>query len=121
MPDRKLLVITLGLPCSLALLALLLVVPIRLSGVVTDTSRPDGLRSGFTLPLGQPTTHLGAASAADAFRKMKALSSENEEEEGSDALNEQRVAFLSPWSFRKFPDRQAIALRSILSFYPLRC
>jgi hypothetical protein len=36
-------------------------------------------------------------------------------------MEEPRVSFLIPWSFRKVPDRQSIAPRSILSLYPLRC
>lgn len=121
MPDRKLLVSTLGLTSSLALLALMLVVPIRSLGFVTVSSRPDCLRSSFTLLPGQSTTHLGVASTTDAVRKMKALPSENEEEDGADALDEPRVSFLSLCSFRKVPHRQLIAPRSILSLYPLRC
>ena len=121
MPDRKRLVSTLRLTSSLALLALVLVASIRLSGSATDTYRPDCLRSNFTLLPGQPTTRLSAAIARDADRKMRALPSGNEEEEGADALDESRVSFLSLCSFRKIPDRQLIAPRSILSLYPLRC
>src|SRR5262245_30367583 len=91
MPERKRLVSTLRFTSSLALLALALVAPIRLSAFVTVSSRPDCLRSDFTLPPGQPTTCLNAAIATDAFRKLKALPCENEEE-GTGALDEPRVS-----------------------------
>jgi hypothetical protein len=58
--------------------------------------------------------------ADDAVVEVKALPSENEEQD-ADALHEPQVSFLIPWSFRKVPDRQLIAARSILSLYPLRC
>src|SRR5262249_27770347 len=106
---------------SLALLALVLVEPIRLSGYVTVSSRPDCLRSDFTLPPGHPTTCLSAAMATDDVQKMKALPSVNEEEERGDALDESRAFFLRLYSFRKVPDRRLSASRSIPSLYPLRC
>jgi hypothetical protein len=59
--------------------------------------------------------------AIDAVLKMKARHSENEEEDGADALDEPRVTFPSLSSLRKVPDRHLIAPRSILSLYPLRC
>ena len=95
--------------------------PIRTSGFVTVSSRPDCLRRNFALPPGQPTTRLSAAMATDAVLEVNALPSENEEQDRADALDEPRVSFLIPCSFRKVPDRQLIAPRSILSLYPLRC
>jgi hypothetical protein len=121
MPDRKSLVSTLWLASSLALLASVLVAPIRTSGLVTLSSRPDCLRRNFTLLPGQPTPRLSAVMAADAVLQMKALASENEEQDRADALDEPRASFLIPCSLRKVPDRQLIAPRSILSLYPLRC
>jgi hypothetical protein len=122
MPDRKSLVPTLWLISSLALLASVLVAPIRISGFVTVSSQPDCLRRNIDLPPGQRTTHLSAATAADAVLEVDALPSENEEEQDrADALDEPRTSFLIPCSFRKVPDRQLIAPRSILSLYPLRC
>ena len=121
MPDRKSLVSMLWLTSSLALLASVLVAPIRTSGFVSVSSRPDCLRRNFALPPGQPTTRLGAAMATDAVLEVNALPSENEEQDRADALDEPRVSFLIPCSFRKVPDRQLIAPRSILSLYPLRC
>jgi hypothetical protein len=121
MPDRKRLLSTLRLAFALALLALVVVASIQLSGLETVSSRPDGRRSDFTLPPGRSTACLDAATATDVDRKMKAFSSENEEEEGADALIEPRVSFLNLCSFRKVPDYQLIAPRSILSLYPLRC
>jgi hypothetical protein len=61
--------------------------------------------------------------ATDAILQVNALPSDNEEEEQDRAvaLDEPRVSFLIPCSFRKVPDRQLIAPRSILSFQPLRC
>jgi hypothetical protein len=112
MPDRKSLVSTLLLTSSLALLT---------SGFVTVSSRPDCLRRNFALTVGQPTTFLCAAMATDAVLQMKALLSEDEEQDRADPLDEPRVSFLIPCSFRKNPDRQLIAPRSNLSLYPLRC
>jgi hypothetical protein len=120
MPDPRRLGSTLVIRSSLVLLALVLVAPIRLSGFVTVSSRPDCFRSDFTLSPGEPTTSLSAAMR-DIVRKMKALRCGNEEEEGADALDEPRVSFLSLCSFRKVPDHQATAPRSILSLYPLLC
>ena len=121
MPDRKSLVSTLWLTSALALLASVLVAPIRTSGFITVSSRPDCLRRNFALPPGQPTTRLGAAMATDADQQVNALPSEEEEQDRAEALDEPRVSFLIPCSFRKVPDRQSIAPRSILSLYPLRC
>ncbi len=121
MPDRKSLVSALWLTSSLALLASVLVAPIRTPGSVTVSPRPDGLRRSFSLPPGQPTTLLGAAMATDAVLGVNALPSESEEQDRTDALDEPRVSFLIPCSFRKIADRQSIAPRSILSHYPLRC
>ena len=121
MPDRKSLVSTLWLTSSLALLALVLVPPIRISGFVTVSSRPECLLRDFVLSPGQPTTRLSAAIATDAILEVDALPSESEEQDRADALDEPRVSFLIPCSFRKVPDRQLTAPRSILSLYPLRC
>ena len=119
MPDRKSLIVMLWLTSSLALPVL--VASIRTSGFVTVSSRPDCLLRNFALPPGQPTTCLSAAMATDAIMQANDLSSENEEQDRADALDEPRVSFLIPCSFRKVPDRQLIVPRSILSFYPLRC
>jgi hypothetical protein len=120
MPDRKSLVSTLWLTSSLALLASVLV-PIRTSGSVCVSCRPDCLPHNFARPPGQPTTRLSAAMATDAVLQVNALPSENEEQDRADPLDEPRVSFLIPCSFRKVSDRQLIAPRSILSLYPLRC
>jgi hypothetical protein len=121
MPDCKSLVSTFWFPSYLALLALLLFAPIRTSGFVAISSPPDGLRRNIALPPGQPTTRLSAAMATDAVLQVKALPSENKEQEWADALDEPRVSFLIPCSPRKLPDRMLIVPRSILSLYPLRC
>jgi hypothetical protein len=121
MPDLRSLVSTLWLTFSLALLASVLVVPLRTSGFVTVLSRPDSFHRNFALPPGQPTIRLSAAMATDAVLEVNALPSENEEQDRADALEEPRVSFLIPCSFRKVPDRQLIAPRTILSLYPLRC
>jgi hypothetical protein len=121
MPDRKSLVFTLWLTSSLALLASVPVAPIRTSGFISVWSRPDCLRRNFALPPGEPTTCLRAAMATDAGVQVNALASENEEQDWVDPLEEPRVSFLIPCSFREVPDRQLTAPRSILSLYPLRC
>lgn len=121
MPDRKSLISTLWLTSSLVLLASVVVAPIRTSGFVTVSSRPHRLRRSFALPPGQHTIRLSAGMATDAVLQMTALLSENEEQDRADPVDEPRVSFLIPCSFRKVPDRQLIAPRSILSLYPLRC
>ena len=121
MSDRKSLVSTLWLTSALALLASVLVAPIRTSGFATVSSRPDCLRRNFALPPGQTTNRLSAALATDAVLRVNALPSEEEEQDRAEALVEPRVSFLIPCSYRKLPDRQSIPPRSILSLYPLRC
>ncbi len=121
MPNRKSLVFTLWLTSALLLLASVLVAPVRTSGPVTVASWLDCLGRNFALPPGQPTILLGAATATDAVLQVNALLSENEEQDRADALDEPRVLFLIPCSFRNTPDRQLIAPRSLLSLYPLRC
>jgi len=121
MPDRKSFVCTLWLTCSLALLAGVLVAPIRTSEFVSVSSRPDCLRRDLPLSPGQPTTCLSKAMGTDAVLEVDALPSENEERDRADGLDEPRISSLIPCSFRKVPNRQLIAPRSILSLYPLRC
>ena len=121
MPDRKSIVSALWLTFSLALLPLVLVAPIRTSGSVTFSYRPECLRYNFDLPSGQPKGRLSAAVTSDAVLEVNAVASENEEQDRADPLDEPRVSFLIPCSFRKVPDRQVIAPRSTLSLYPLRC
>lgn len=121
MPDRKGLVSTLCVAFSLALLASAVVAPIQTWGRSTLSARYDYLRRNFALPAGQPATCLSAATATDAALQMKALPSEDEEQDGADAPDEPRVSFLIPSSFRKILDRQSIPPLSILSLYPLRC
>ncbi len=121
MPDRKSLVFLLCITSSLALLASVLLAPIRTWGFASVSSRAACLPRNFALPPGQPTTRLCVAMATDAVLEANALRSENEEQDGADALDEPRVSFLIPCSFRKVPDRQLIAPRSVLSLYPLRC
>lgn len=121
MPDRKSLVATFWLASSLAILASVPVAPVQTQGFVTLTSQPNCLRRNFALPPDQPTTSFSASMATDAVLHMKALPPEDEEQDRVDALDEPRVSFLIPCSFRKVLDRQLIAPRSILSLYPLRC
>jgi hypothetical protein len=121
MSDRKSLVSTLWLTSSLALLVWVLVAPIRTSGFVTVSSGPDCQLRNFVLFPGQPTIRLSPAMATDAVLEVDAIASEIEEQDGADALDDPRVSFLIPCSFRKVSDRQLIAPRSILSLYPLRC
>jgi len=121
MPHLKNLVSALWFTSLLALLASVVVAPIRTSGFVTVSSRPDGLRRYFALPPVQSTTGFSKTLATDAVLEVDALPSESEEQERADALDEPRVSFLIPCSFRKVPDRQLIDPHSVLSLYPLRC
>jgi hypothetical protein len=121
MPNLKNLVSTLWFTSLLALLASVLIEPIRTSGFVTVSTRPDCLRRDFGLPPVQSTTGFSKTMATDAVLEVDALPSESEEQERADALDEPRVSFLIPCSFRKVPDRQFIDPHSVLSLYPLRC
>ena len=121
MPDRKSLVSRLFFTSSLTLLACVLVGPIQTSQIVTVSSLPDCIRLSFALHPNQPTTRLGAAMATHAVLEEDALPYEIEEQERADALNDSRVSFLIPSSFRKVPDLQLIVPLSILTLYPLRC
>jgi hypothetical protein len=121
MPDRKSLICTLWLTSSMALLASVFVAPIRTSGFVSFSCRSDCVRRTSALLPGQPTTRLNAAMDTDSVPQVNAIPSENEEQDRADPLDEPRVAFLSPCSFRNLPDHQLIAPRSIVSLYPLRC
>jgi hypothetical protein len=121
MPNLKSLLSTLWLTSLLALLASVLVGPVRTSGFVTVSSRPDCLRRDFARSSSQPTAHFNKKMATDAVLEVDALPSESEEQERADALDEPRVSFLIPCSFRKVADRQLIVPCSILSLYPLRC
>lgn len=119
MPDCKSLVATLGLTSLLALLACVLVSPIRTSGFAS--SRPNYLRRIFALPGGEPTTRLSPVMAINAVLDVNALRSENDEQDRADALDEPRIALLIPCSLPRVPDLQFIPPRSSLSLYPLRC
>ena len=119
MPERKSLVSMLCLTSSLALLVWVLVGPIWMSGFVIVSSRPDYVRRN--LGVRQPTTRVSAATSTDAVVKVDALASESEEQERAYALEQPRVSFVIPYSFRKAAGRQLIAPRSLLSLYPLRC
>jgi hypothetical protein len=122
MLDRKSLVCTLWLTFALALLSSAPVELIGTSGLVNFSSLPDFRSSHVAIPpVQQPTARLSAGMTDDAASEVNALPSENEEQDRADAMDEPRVSFLIPWSFRKVPDRQSIAPRSILSLYPLRC
>jgi len=121
MPVRESLVSTLWLTSSLALLASVLVAPLRTSGFVSVSPRPECLRRVFAPPPGQPSAGLSAEMAADAVLEVDALPSESEAQDRADAPDEPRVFLLIPCSFRKAPDRQLIAPRPIHSLYPLRC
>jgi hypothetical protein len=117
MSDRKSLVFTLWLTSALVLLASVLVAPVRTSEAASDASRFDSFRRDFV----PGPVRFSTPRATDEVRFVKALASENEEQDRDDALDESRVSFLIPWSFHKLPDRQLIAPPSILSLYPLRC
>ena len=121
MSNRKNFIFTFGLAPLLALLVWVLVVPIRTSGDVTVSFPPDCLRLNYALIPSQPTACLTAAMATEAVLHVDAFPSEDEEQDRAVSPNEPQVSFLSPCSFRKIPDCQLIAPRSILSLYPLRC
>ena len=121
MPDRKRHVSTVLLISTLALLAAILVAPIRSSEFATVSSRFNCLCRDFALPPSQPATRLNAPTAADVVIQALALPAEKDEQDGADALDEPRLSFLIPFSLRRVPDPQVSTPRSILSLYPLRC
>ncbi len=121
MPNRKCLVSTLWLITSLALLASVMVAPIRTPALPTVSSRTDCLRRNFARPPGQPTTLLREAMAMSLILEANALSPEEEEQHRDNPQNESRATFRTPGSFRKIADHQLSSLGSIDSRYPLRC
>ncbi len=122
MLERKRLVSTLWILFSgLALLVAVFLAPIRTSGFVTVSSRPDCLRRNFALPLGTSTSRLSAVVIPEVALEENALSLEDEEQDWVDPLHEPLVSFLPLSSFRKLPDRQSITPPTLLSHYPLRC
>lgn len=121
MPDRKNLVSKFWLLSSLVLLALVVIAPIRTSRFATAASRPDGHRRNLGLPAGHPTARLHAATDADVDLLRNDLSSESEEQDWVETLDEPRVSFIIPCSFRTDSDRRLAAARSLLSLHPLRC
>jgi hypothetical protein len=121
MLGRERLVSTLCLTATLALLAFVLVSPIRGSGVVTASSRSNCLHRDFVLPPCQPATRFTGAIATDGVLERNALPPENDEQDRADALDEPQASFPVPCCFRKLPDRHLSAPLSILSNYPLRC
>jgi len=124
MSKRKSFDSTLWLRASLTLLAIvasLLVAPIRTWGVVAVSSLPDCLRGNFAQRTVEPTILSSELLAPHTVLQVKALASEDEKQRGESALGESRVSFLMPWCFRKVPNRRLIVPPSVLSHYPLRC
>jgi hypothetical protein len=121
MPDPKCPATTTGLALALALLALMLVVSSQVSGLAPVSTHSDYLRKDFARSAGPPTIRLGPALATESIRKIKALPSANEEEEGAEALVEPRVSFRVFSSFSQALERHRIVPRPLLSPYPLRC
>jgi hypothetical protein len=130
MTDRKRHISTLWLTYSLALLVLVApmrmsgvanVTSMRMSGVANVTSRPGFLPRDFAVPTGQPKAHLGAAMSTDAVLRVYAVLSESNEQEEAYAQDEPRVPYATPFTSCNIPDLPLIASRSIPSVYPLRC
>ena len=121
MPARKSLVSTFWVMSTLALLASILSSPIRTSGLVTVTSRADCFSRDRAFPPAQPTTRISSATSTDADPPVSALMIENEEQDWIDALDRPQVSCLVVGYYRKLLDPPFIALRSVLSLYPLRC
>lgn len=123
MPDRKGLVLTLWLSALLAMLAAAASAPIVPHGPESVAASPESALRNLHLPPSRSTVCLNAAMATDAVVQVSALPTDIEEQEQdwAEALDETRVTFLLPCSFRKVVDRQSIVPRSILSHYPIRC
>jgi hypothetical protein len=98
-----------------------LIAPNRTSEIAAVSARPDCM-DRYCLPLpGNAPSYLCAATDPDAVPQLIDLSSENEEQDPADALDDLRGFWLIRWSFRKVSDRHLISPQSILSLYPLRC
>ena len=126
--DRKSLAFTLWLLTSLAMLASMLVTPVRSLGFVAASCSPDAHRGDFALPATQdPFCFIPAigidrpAPAIEAALRVIALPFEDEEQDRAAARDEPRVFVLIPCSFRKVIDSKSIAPRPVDSLYPLRC
>ena len=121
MPDRTKLVSSFFFLSSLTMLACLLVGPIRTSRVLGLSSPVDCVLASSPLPSSQDTILDSAPTTTGAILEEDALPYEIEEQERADAIDESRVAFLIPASFRFVADRKLIVPLSISTLYPLRC
>ena len=124
MPDRKSLVSALWLTTSLALLASVLVAPIRTSGFFTVSSRPDCLRRNFALPPSQ-TTLLNVPPVGTNAGQILALETEEEErdeEQESDwILSNVLLRLAPPRSFSRVAYHGLVASHLTQAYFPLRC
>jgi hypothetical protein len=105
----------------LAMIALVLVAPMRMLGSVAGTSRSICLQSQFVPDTEEPSILSSDLSAPDAVLQVTALAAEKEKSSSESALDESRVFFLTPWCFRKASDRCLFASPPDLSHYHLRC
>lgn len=105
----------------LAMIALVLVAPMRMLGSVTGTSLSICLQSQFAQDTGEPSILSSDLSAPDAVLQVTALAAEKEKSSSESALDESRVFFLMPCCFRKASDLCLFASPPDLSHYHLRC
>jgi len=125
MSDRKILVLTLLLTCSPAILAAVILAavimaPSRTSGFDTVASRSDCLYPNSGLLPSQSSNCLNAATSTNDLLEVNALTSEDEEQDPVHPVDEPRFSFLFLCSFHKVADGHLITPRSFLSHYPLR-
>lgn len=105
----------------LAIVALVLVAPVRMFGNVAGSYLSECLEEQFAQRTVEPTILSSDLAAPDAVPQVSALAPEIEKPLGESALGESRVFLLMPWCFRKALDRRLIASPSVLSHYHLRC
>ncbi len=121
MPNRKILISTLGLASSLVFLAIFILAPSQSLRFVAFSAPSESTIANSSSDTRQPTSFLSTAISPESVLVVDALRSETEEQDLADPLDEPRISFLNPRSFRNDTDRQLIVPRSILSHYPLRC
>lgn len=118
---RKSHVSPIWLGCSLALLALVLVAPVRSLKATTDISLADNLSHDLAVPASRPMTPLGITTATETIPHVPVDLSDGGTKAEADAGEESPVPLASPFISCKVFSRQRLSPPPVLSLYPLRC
>jgi hypothetical protein len=123
MPNRTRALSKLSFVPRLALLALVLLGTVHACGLVICPAGAASPRNDLKRASDQRAAWLSADLATNPESRMKALLSENEEdnEEAPDALLERRASDRNPTFFRSIAERRSFAHRPTFAHYPLRC